>query len=262
MAVALRTCEICGGNHTRPLPELSVSPWPMVVCEDCGFVFLHHVPGYAALVEDYAWEKTSALEKKRRKSQRFAWIDQATRWRLIPGKHLDQFRRKRALGQTGNVLDIGCGEGNRLPPTVTPFGIEISSGLAEQARPGYEAKGGKVICAPAVDALDQFDDNFFSAILMRSYLEHEEKPRAVLEKAFKRLKPGGVIYVRVPNFGSINRRVRGVKWCGFRFPDHVNYFTGTSLKSLAGSIGFAYHRKNWHSLFDDNLIVELSKPAA
>jgi SAM-dependent methyltransferase len=256
----LRNCEVCGGSHTIALPKLSIDPWPLVSCADCGFVFLHSVPGYAALVEDYAWEKTWAAEKKRRKSKRSAWLDAATRWRLIPGKYLDKFRSNRALGATGNVLDIGCGEGNRLPMTVTPFGIEISAGLAEKSRPAFEAKGGTVVCAPAVEALETFDDDFFSAILMRSYLEHEEKPRAVLAKAFKKLKPGGVIYVRVPDFNSINRHLHGVNWCGIRSPDHVNYFTTKTLSALASSIGFQYSRKNWHSLFDDNLIVELTKP--
>ena len=261
MVSSPRICEICGGSHTKSKPEWSVAPWQIVECSSCRFVFLHQVPGYAALVEDYAWEKTSASEKKRRSALRFAWLDRATRWRLIPGKHLDAYRRRRALGVQGNVLDVGCGEGNRLPETVTPFGVEISAGLAEKARPDFEAKGGAVVCAPAIDGLDIFQDNFFDAILMRSYLEHEERPRAVLAKAYQRLRPGGVIYVRVPDFGSINRQVRGLKWCGFRFPDHVNYFTNQSLRSLANSIGFEYQRKNWHSLLDDNLIVELIKPA-
>ena len=52
----------------------------------------------------------------------------------------------------------------------------------------------------------------------------------------------------------------GAEWCGFRFPDHVNYFTPTSLKALATSIGYEFRWMNRLSLFDDNLIVELKKP--
>lgn len=260
MSTTLRPCEVCGHGHVTELVQYSVSPWPVVSCDGCGFVFLHHVPGYQALVEDYAWEKTHAAEAKRRKSRHWNWMDQATRWRLKLGKSQDRSRQTRALGGTGNGLDIGCGGACRLPGGITPYGIEISAGLAERARPFYEGLGGRLICAPAIEGLDTFESGFFSSMLMRSYLEHEERPRAVLEKAFDKLRQGGVIYVRVPDFGSLNRRTRGVKWCGFRFPDHVNYFTGHSLKLLANSIGYEYTRKNWASVFDDNLTVELRKP--
>jgi SAM-dependent methyltransferase len=157
------------------------------------------------------------------------------------------------------VLDIGCGDGCRIPEGPTPFGIEVSQGLAMQARPHFQARGGDVVHAPALTGLDSFSNDTFTAIIMRSYLEHEAQPRAVLTKAFARLDKGGVVYVRVPNFGSVNRRVMGARWCGFRFPDHVNYFSGKTLRKLAEQIGFKYRRINWYSLLDDNLIVELHK---
>jgi hypothetical protein len=52
----------------------------------------------------------------------------------------------------------------------------------------------------------------------------------------------------------------GAKWCGFRFPDHVNYFSGRSLRALAESVGFRYVRTNWLSPFDDNIIAVLKRP--
>ena len=164
------------------------------------------------------------------------------------------------LGTTGNVLDVGsCGNGCLVPAGPTPFGIEISPALTDSGRPYFEARGGTVICAPAVHGLDSFENDFFSAALLRSYLEHEEAPRTVLEKVFARLRPGGVAFVRVPNYGSVNRRLLGLSWCGFRFPHHVNYFTSRTLRDLARRVGFRYRRTNWYSIFDDNLIVELTK---
>jgi hypothetical protein len=71
---------------------------------------------------------------------------------------------------------------------------------------------------------------------------------------------GGKVLIRVPDYGSINRRVTGTKWCGWRFPDHVNYFTNESLRTLTESVGYAYRRKNWLSRLDDNIIAELTRP--
>jgi len=42
-------------------------------------------------------------------------------------------------------------------------------------------------------------------------------------------------------------------------PDHVNYFTGRSLRRLAESTGFTYRRINWLSPFDDNIIAILTR---
>jgi hypothetical protein len=42
----------------------------------------------------------------------------------------------------------------------------------------------------------------------------------------------------VPNFASWNRVIRGAKWCGFRYPDHVNYFSPRTLKLLAEVSGY------------------------
>jgi SAM-dependent methyltransferase len=256
-----RDCEVCGSSRYSTLAHYTTTDWPVVRCDDCGFVYLGAAPSYEALANEHAWEKSFSAEERRRDRQRFAWIDTTTRWRTKIGHWIDSYRRRRALGLTGNVLDIGCGGSCRVPKGPTPFGIEISPAQAGWAAPHFEARGGRVIQAAAIDGFDAFDDGFFSAILMRSYLEHERQPRLVLEKAFAKLAPGGTIYVRVPDYGSVNRHVMGTKWCGWRFPDHVNYFTAASLRALAESVGFRFSHTNRLSLFDDNIIGVLKRPA-
>jgi hypothetical protein len=260
IAAALRHCQVCLGQKSRLLAGFGAGEWPLVACGTCGFVYLGRVPGYDALVEEYAWERTSAATRGARRKSMLGRLSAATRWRMKLAHVRDRLRRDRFLAVAGNVLDVGCSGACRVPPGPTPFGIEISRWLADKARPQFEARGGRVINAPAVEGLDAFDDGFFSAIEMRSYLEHESQPRLVLEKCYRKLASGGRVQVRVPNFGSINRRVMGARWCGFRFPDHVNYFTGSSLRRLAEEIGFRYRRINGYSVFGDNLIVELQKP--
>jgi SAM-dependent methyltransferase len=257
--VSTRGCEVCGGASHTTLARFTRTEWPVVQCDGCGFVYLGRVPDYSALSEELAWETTFAAEKRRRTSRLLGKIDAATRWRMKLGHWIDRKRSAKTLGMTGNVLDIGCGGTCRVGPGPTPHGIEISKGLARMAEPAFAARGGRVIHAPALDGLDAFEDGFFTAILMRSYLEHEAQARAVLEKAFAKLAPGGTVYVRVPDYGSINRMIRGAQWCGWRFPDHVNYFTSVTLRRLAEEIGFKYRRINWLSPLDDNVIAELRK---
>ena len=97
---------------------------------------------------------------------------------------------------------------------------------------------------------------------MFSYLEHETNVLGVLRGAHRALKDTGAVFVRVPNFGSLNRRVIGPKWCGFRYPDHVNYFTLSSLTNTASKAGFDTTLINRFTRpVDDNITVLLRKSA-
>ncbi|MGE3702400.1 MAG: class I SAM-dependent methyltransferase [Hyphomicrobiaceae bacterium] len=220
-------------------------------------MYLRDVPSYSDLSQNLAWEKRFAAEKERRATKLLGRISTVLRWRLWLGDFFKLFVPQKRF--TGAVLDIGCGGGCRIPEGPTPYGIEISQALATTAAPAFAARGGSVIHGPALDGLRAFPPGHFTAIFMRSYLEHEAMPRRVLAKCYDLLTPGGIIYVRVPNFGGINRRIMGRRWCGFRFPDHVNYFDEASLKRLSRSVGFSYRRTNGWSPLDDNLIVMLCK---
>jgi SAM-dependent methyltransferase len=256
-------CEVCHGTGATLVEKYTRSQWPVVACNTCGFVYLGRVPDYDDLSVNLAWEKTVPEERERRKkANKLARFDALTRFRLKVGKIVDRARHTRAVPATGRVLEIGCGPSTRIPEGPTPYGIEISEGLTKRARPVFEGRGGAVYHAPATTGIEKFPDDFFDSILMRSYLEHEAQPRLILERAFKRLKPGGTILLRSPNYNSANRFIMGSEWCGFRFPDHVNYFTPRSLKALAASVGYEFRWMNWFSLFDDNLIVELRKPVS
>lgn len=250
-----RACPQCAGREVSPLPAYSTPEWRVVRCNACGFVFLHNPPEYESLAEDFAWEKTAPAETKRRKADRpfLMALDRSTRWRL----HLFSRSRKdlyRSLFGPGRVLDVGCGGGAGPPEPFVPYGIEISKALYERSAPLMRARGGDVIHGAAAEVIVQFSDAFFTGVILSSVLEHEARPKLLLGEVARVLAPGGRAYVRVPNFGSINRVVNGGKWCGFRHPDHVNYFTVASLRRMAGDAGLSL--KLLHPLrlpVDDNI---------
>lgn len=65
--IVSRDCPVCGGakNQAAALPY-GTEEWPMVACGGCGFVFLTQAPIYERLSEEFAWEKTSRLEREAR----------------------------------------------------------------------------------------------------------------------------------------------------------------------------------------------------
>jgi hypothetical protein len=145
------------------------------------------------------------------------------------------------LAQPGPVLDLGCGDGSCLnppPPGFTPFGVEVSKALAATADAAFRPYGGRCIRAPAAEGLATFPPKYFNAALMLGYLEHEFDPLAILTRVRGLVADHAVVIAKMPNFASINRRVMGRRWCGFRLPDHVNYYTPRTLLHLARGAGF------------------------
>jgi len=248
-----RACPVCFEQQPVPLPKLSHPDWNTVKCANCTMVYLDEAPHYASLSEDMAWTKQFGKEAKRRKQKEplIAWLDAKTRWRLHMFRD-NEWDYISTYVKSGKVLDIGCGGINNIPAQFTPFGIEIEKQAAEISHALMKENGGFVIHAPALEGIAQFEDAFLDGIIMRSYLEHEANPRQVLRACYHKLKPGGAIYVKVPNFGTINRIVRGVNWCGFRFPDHLNYFGVKNLQHLAELENYRFELKNKFTRFTND----------
>ncbi len=262
-------CAVCGRDNAAesPLPY-SQAPWVLKQCAGCGFVYLENPPAYEALEEDFAWEKTSAKEEERRKEKRPAAKAISTAWKRFRQKVL---KRDKLMDLVkvhipgGKVLDIGCGGGgtlDRLPGSDhIPHGIEISKALAAEANERAQKRGGHVVQASALDGAGMFEENSFDGVLMSAFLEHESQPDKLLQALHRILKPGGCVIVKVPNYGSLNRQVRGAEWCGFRFPDHVNYFTPESVTRLSKQCGYDVARFRFQDRLptSDNLWIVLRK---
>jgi len=263
-----RHCPQCEADASAQpsLPE-SQGQWELVNCPACDFVFLRNPVSYEELSEDFAWEKQFDKEREtRRKKRRIgAWLSEHTRWRtkLLPRKDMQAMVAHYA--PTGNIVDIGCGAGNRLmklPKAYTPFGIEISKGLAERAKELLKSRGGDCWHSPALDGLQEAPEGFFSGASLRSYLEHEAEPKPVLKALYHALQPGGITVIKVPNYDCANRKLMGEKWAGYRFPDHVNYFTPESLTQMVTEAGFRVKRFRWydHLPTSDNMWMVIERP--
>jgi len=207
-------------------------------------VYLENPIAYSALADEMAWEKTYAAEAEDRRRRhpllyRAGRAPKAMWQRLLRRDKLVAWVRRYVA--PGPVLDVGCAGGHileRLPRHYVPYGIEISASLSRLAHQRFAPRGGRVMQADALAGLAQFDAGFFAGVIMTSFLEHETEPRAVLAAASRVISQDAPLIVKVPNFACWNRAVRGERWCGFRFPDHVNYFTPKLMNALLAGAGF------------------------
>ncbi len=264
--VVPRSCPQCGDpNGATPASGYSLPPWTIKTCAECGFTYITSAPAYDALFEHMAWEKTAQLENERRESTRRLQqkLSKKTRWRLhlLPRKRMPELLAVHAVA--GNVIDLGCGDGGQMAGIAdhfVPHGIEIASAAAARADAWFRERGGYAINAACLDGLKQFPDAYFTAATLRSYLEHELHPSAVLAEVARVLKPGAVAIVKVPNYASLNRQVMGNRWCGFRYPDHLNYFTPKSLRTMAAKHGLRLRfGPTWCLPTSDNMWALLRK---
>ena len=235
----LRTCPICSlDNRSQPVHPYSEPPWELKQCAGCGLVYLESAPAYQKLETEFAWEKTWAEEGRLRRRREPVLYYASRALQSIP-KRL--FRRDKLMSWVrryiapGQILDVGCAGGHtllKLPDDYIPFGVEVSKELASIARARFSARGGDAIQGDAIAVLPRLPADSFSGVLMTSYLEHELDPGTVLKHVARIMRPGARAIIKVPNFASWNRIVRGRRWCGIRHPDHVNYFTPALLDRL------------------------------
>ena len=119
----------------------------------------------------------------------------------------------------------------------------MSRGLAAQGDARLRELGGGVECASAIDGARRLAAGSILPALMSCFLEHESKPFDLLRELRRVLRPDGAVVIKVPNLACWDRLRRGDRWCGFRYPDHVNYLTPTTLARLAAQAGYRVVRQ-------------------
>lgn len=112
------------------------------------------------------------------------------------------------FGSVGSILELGIGHGYTpglfnavCDRHVIIEGSQLVIDLFKEKSPDFT---GEVVFS----YFEEFDtDERFDAIVMGFVLEHVDDPGVLLARFKKFLKPGGRIYVAVPNAKSMNRRL-------------------------------------------------------
>ncbi len=273
-------CPITGSETSATLLEQR-GEWALVQCQETGFVFLANPPEYTELEENYAWEVSFEKERQRRREEeplrsKFSELYKKTRLKLFQkrNKLFDVLINNLPnTNKTIKLLDIGCGTGEFMVDVqkkcaarglqTKPYGIEVSKELAARANSEFQEYAGSVVFDNAIHGTRHFKPQDIDVVLMMSFLEHEAKPLELLQCVRRILSNDGFIVLKVPNYDCWNRHIRGNKWCGYRFPDHVSYFTPQTLKTLAQQAGYTMQPQTLSEKLptSDNMYAVLRKNA-
>ncbi len=223
-----RPCPLCGSREARALE--SDPPFWTVRCIACGLVYVDPVPEPDPVKAHYddegyyaEWVSTQAAARSRLWDRRLG--------------------RVRRVLVAGRLLDVGCADGAFLEKAKTAgfeaVGTEISAAAARLARArGLEVREGTLESAA-------FPDASFDGVSMWHVLEHVPDPVGTLKEIRRILKPGGRLFLAVPNlenawfkfFYRLFRRrperlfARGMKeW-------HLFHFTASTLSRALSAAG-------------------------
>lgn len=85
----------------------------------------------------------------------------------------------------------------------------------------------------AIESLSATEDNFFDLVILNQVLEHVPEPRRLLSSILPKVKPGGGLYVAVP---ETNVREPVLAKGSFEPLEHINSFTPHSLGKLMRTV--------------------------
>lgn len=279
-ALLTRVSPILERESETKLLSYAPEPWILRQCLETGLVYLENPPAYEAFVEEFAWEATKAEEAVRRAAAEPLFYAVRSRFKQMRVSMLNRNKvvdlaRECVLRMPDKpllIVEPGCGDAKNLVrlmkelPTAVQrrcltVGIELSKQLAECSVRNLEPWGGHCIAADALSGCEQFEDGTVDLLVFSSFLEHEINPLPLLRRSREALHISGKLIIKVPNFDSLARHVRGQRWCGFRWPDHVNYFTPATLRLLIETAGLKIARMNWsdHNPISDNMYMVVER---
>ena len=223
-------------------------PLPVTCCAGCGLTYVDPIPTREALARFYA--ERYRLEYKQASQPSLRHIHRA-------GKvALGRLRVAALLATPGaRALDCGAGGGEfTYLMTSRGFrmtGIEPNDGYREYARREY----GVDLRAGTLDDVD-FDAGEFDLITMFHVLEHVPDPAAALRRLGGWLRPGGHLYIEVPNALTAVSSPSNLYHRA-----HLYYFAAAPLASLAERAGLMPVIADG-SAAQANITAVFQKPAA
>jgi len=243
-------CPVCAGRNINPLLTIkdhSVSGEEFVIwqCADCTLRFTQDPPNENNIAPfykspDYISHTNTDkgfINKAYQKVRNYTLQQKA---RLI----IDETKVL-----TGNILDLGSGTGAFLNVMKNKGwqvkGIEPDEDARQLSKSLYSLN----IEEPLV--LNKLQDGSFDAITLWHVLEHVHQLHDYIEHLKRLLKPGGKLFIAVPNYQSRDSAIYRSYWAAYDVPRHLYHFSPKSIEHLMQKHGLKVEAKKpmWFDSF-------------
>jgi SAM-dependent methyltransferase len=224
-----RRCPVCGSEETI---EWLRAPdrfhkrkqlFQLVRCASCSIVWLADAPRADEMAYHYGDEYHQVISGVGEAEVLRRWQKQR--------RLLSKFKTE------GSLLDLGCSSGSFLSTFKDGawdlYGIEIEPKQADRAR---QLTPAHVFTGDLFDA--PFGPESFDVVTGFHVLEHLDRPQERLAKIYEWLRPGGILYLGIPNIASWEASLFKSYWFGLELPRHLYHYSPESLRRLTSSAGF------------------------
>jgi SAM-dependent methyltransferase len=239
-------CALCGSAQYRTVVDMA---WRRILrCAGCGLVRADPFPSAEEKLraETYDYDQDVACPEVQDLFANYHrdYVEDPIIRRMR--QHLDDL--KHAVGAPGTLLDVGAATGIFMHLAREggwePTGVELCADRAAEAVKEFDL-------SIVVGTFEQqhFEGRHFDAISMLDVVEHVPDPLTMLRRAHALLRPGGAIFIAVPNqhclltvLVNTYARLGGPSaqklLPRLYVPLHLHYFTPTTLTRLVTAAGF------------------------
>ncbi|WP_326880754.1 phytanoyl-CoA dioxygenase family protein [Aliidongia sp.] len=238
-------CTLVHVSHPDD-PKLRRDIWE---CPHCGFLFPHPAveQAWADLPESFFYDDWRLLD--------LAGIPHLY-------DHIMATLRRRAPGsirshRTPSILEAGCGAGQVL----NHFRAHGWAARGVEPWRSVAAAGAKYLRLP-IDPVKleaaELEPASQDIVLSLDVLNFVAAPRAYAEACYRALKPGGMLYLVVPNAASAERTAAGWDWNFFVPTSHMGAYTADAVARLIGACGFTRLEITPHDGTADDLFLRVT----
>jgi SAM-dependent methyltransferase len=250
-------CDLCGGIEGDDFLTLKHRDAPGGVafirrCQECGLKRLWPRPGDETLSRYYPSYYGAYIGRRRTPFKQALWdlLRDGASGAPGRGRNLWLLRSLFRLLADGafdinvplnkdplpRIIDVGCGFGDLLLYWGSRGADALGVDLDERAVRMAEKLGLHVVQGTLKEQC--FPSKSFDVAVFNHSLEHLPSPLADLEEAARLLRPGGMIYITVPNGASAGLELEKEAWDALCFPVHLWLFDVVSLERSLKAAGF------------------------
>jgi 2-polyprenyl-3-methyl-5-hydroxy-6-metoxy-1,4-benzoquinol methylase len=247
-------CPSCYSHHiTKKLTAtdhtVSHESFEIWHCDDCSIRFTRDVPDQQAIGRYYqSQDYISHTDTNKGIVNRL--------YRLV--RHITLRGKRNLIGSytgvsKGNLLDVGAGTG-AFASTMQQWGWKVTALEPDEAA---RNKAAELWSLELDDPSKLFDleAGRFDAITLWHVLEHVHTLHEYLEQLTKLLKPGGRLFIAVPNYTCYDAQMYKEFWAAYDVPRHLYHFSPAAMSLLLQKHGL--HIKAIKPMWFDSFYVSL-----
>jgi 2-polyprenyl-3-methyl-5-hydroxy-6-metoxy-1,4-benzoquinol methylase len=237
-------CPLCSSKHSRTYHKYGDElQYTFVRCTDCSFIYQNPRFEYNDLFLQwaYSWYGDDFIEKVKALSIS-SFLNDNVGYHQYKKDLIEKYCEKRPY----TLLDVGCACGQFLSffhgKNCLATGVETSQKQVNFIADHFKFEA---VCG-TLETLLPARAQYFDVTHIAHTLEHLPNPKETISQLKALTKPGGLVFVEVPNVRSYQNRMSQIRanfglrknlWKSDDFPEHLVEFTPKTLRKLMQDSG-------------------------